>query len=117
MDTMNVSRLKRSKNRKRNVLLITADQLRADCVYGSYVQTPNIDKLRNDGAVTFTRNYCNSTPCAPARASIHTGCYLMNHCVTDNGSPFNPLILNWAKVARELGGYDPVLIGYVSFCK
>lgn len=100
--------------KNKNVLLITADQLRAACVYEDLVQTPNLDALAADGAVSFRKHYCNSTPCGPARASIHTGCYLMNHCVTDNGSPLNTTLTNWAKVARESGGYDPVVIGYVS---
>ena len=111
---MFVERELSSMGKHKNVLLITADQLRAECVHGNLVKTPNLDALAADGAVSFRKHYCNSTPCGPARASIHTGCYLMNHCVPDNGSPLNPNLTNWAKVAREHSGYDPVVVGYVS---
>jgi arylsulfatase A-like enzyme len=97
----------------RNVLLITADQFRADLLQSSFVQTPNLDALIDDGAVCFNQHYCQSTPCAPARASLHTGCYMMSHQVDDNGAPLTEALTNWAKEAKEQAGYVPTLIGYV----
>ena len=75
-----------------NVLFITADQLRADCIsadspYRSLVATPHLDRLRaSAGATTFCRHFCQAAPCGPARASLHTGTYAFNHGVHDNGS-------------------------------
>eukprot|EP00511_Aplanochytrium_stocchinoi_P009434 CAMPEP_0204868890 /NCGR_PEP_ID=MMETSP1348-20121228/28037_1 /ASSEMBLY_ACC=CAM_ASM_000700 /TAXON_ID=215587 /ORGANISM="Aplanochytrium stocchinoi, Strain GSBS06" /LENGTH=531 /DNA_ID=CAMNT_0052022009 /DNA_START=107 /DNA_END=1701 /DNA_ORIENTATION=+ len=101
------------RKRQRNVLFITSDQLRADAVYGNFVKTPSLDKLRQDGAVSFRRHYANSAPCAPARAALHTGTYMMNNSVSDNGCPLSEHITNWAKEIRDQGKHDPVLIGYV----
>mmetsp|Transcript_9040 Transcript_9040/g.10836 ORF Transcript_9040/g.10836 Transcript_9040/m.10836 type:complete len:542 (+) Transcript_9040:199-1824(+) len=99
--------------RQRNLLFITSDQLRADACFGDFVKTPNLDKLRQDGSVTFMRHYANSVPCAPARATLHTGTYSMNNHVHDNGCPLSESISNWANELRTKMDADPVLIGYV----
>lgn len=61
----------------KNVVLILADQLRADCVgcYGNaLIRTPNIDALAASG-VTFRNTFCQHPQCAPSRASFMTGRY------------------------------------------
>ena len=78
----------------RNVLLIVADQWRGDSlgVLGHpSALTPNLDALARDG-VTFRSHFGQSAPCGPARASLLTGLYVMNHRVAANGVPqaFNP---------------------------
>ena len=96
-----------------NVLLITADQWRGDCLGAAghpLVKTPAIDALAADG-VLFRRHYCQATPCSPARASLLTGLYQMNHRVCGNGTPLDARHDNIAKAARRLG-YDPALFGY-----
>jgi hypothetical protein len=105
--------MKAGQKRRKNVLLITADQIRADCLQSSFVQTPNLDALIGDGAASFSQHYCQSTPCAPARASLHTGCYLMNHHVHDNGAPLTEGLSNWAQEAKLQADYQPTLVGYV----
>lgn len=58
-----------------NVLLITADQLRYDClgVAGNRViRTPHIDALARSG-INFENAYTPATICVPARQSILTG--------------------------------------------
>lgn len=100
-------------NALRNVLLITADQWRGDCLSSRghpCVQTPNLDALARDG-ISFARHYCQATPCGPSRASLHTGLYLMNHRSCTNGTPLDRRHANWAQVVRA-AGYDPVLFGY-----
>ena len=60
-----------------NVVIILADQLRADCVgcYGnSIVRTPHIDRLAGDGA-RFSWAFSQHPQCAPSRASLLTGRY------------------------------------------
>jgi len=42
------------------------------CYGDSSVRTPNIDKIASQG-VRFTRSFCNSPSCTPARASFLTG--------------------------------------------
>ncbi|MEM7336834.1 MAG: arylsulfatase [Chloroflexota bacterium] len=63
---------------KPNVILILLDDMGfADLgVMGSEIQTPNIDKLANDG-VLLTQMY-NCARCCPTRASLLTGLYPHN---------------------------------------
>ena len=96
-----------------NILFITADQWRGDCLSARghpCVQTPHLDQLARDG-VLFARHFCQAVPCGPSRASLHTGQYLMNHRSVANGTPLDRRHANWAQVVRS-AGYDPVLFGY-----
>lgn len=96
-----------------NVLFITVDQWRAECLSSAghpVVETPNLDRLAAQG-VRFTRHYANCAPCGPSRASMLTGQYLMNHRSGLNGTPLDDRFTNVAREARLLG-YDPVLFGY-----
>ncbi|MCP3936473.1 MAG: alkaline phosphatase family protein [Actinomycetia bacterium] len=96
-----------------NVLFITVDQWRGDCL-GSLehpvVQTPNLDALAERG-VMFSKHYAQCAPCGPSRASLHTGLYMHAHRSVDNGTPLDSRFTNMAIEVRELG-YDPVLFGY-----
>ena len=97
----------------KNVLFITADQWRGSCLSAlghPVVQTPNLDKLAASG-VLFSQHYAQSAPCSPSRASIHTGMYLKNHRVCNNGTPLDRRFTNIAQEARKCG-FDPVLFGY-----
>ena len=97
----------------RNVLFITLDQWRGDClsVLGHpCLRTPHLDALARDGAL-FEAHYSQSTPCGPGRASLYTGLYLKNHRSVMNGTP---LSRHWTNVALEVqrAGYEPALFGY-----
>lgn len=96
-----------------NVLFITADQWRADCLSAlghSVVKTPNLDGLAHEGTV-FRRHFANTAPCSPSRATLYTGLYQHNHRVAMNGTPLDRRHTNWAIELRKLG-HDPALIGY-----
>ncbi|MET0748925.1 MAG: alkaline phosphatase family protein [Rhizobium sp.] len=96
-----------------NVLLITADQWRGDCLSAvghSTVLTPNIDALAADG-VLFRKHYAATAPCSPARATLYTGLFQMNNRVCRNGSPLDRRFDNLALAARR-SGYEPTLFGY-----
>jgi arylsulfatase A-like enzyme len=96
-----------------NVLFITADQWRGDCLGAAghpVVRTPNLDRLAA-GGVAFRRHFAQAAPCGPSRASLYTGMYLMNHRSVINGTPLDARHDNIALVARRLG-YDPALFGY-----
>lgn len=99
--------------RPRNVLLISADQWRGDCL-GSVghplVRTPNLDALARDG-VLFRNHFTQCTPCGPARTSLLTGLYMMTHRSVRNGTPLDNRHSNVASEARK-AGFDPVLFGY-----
>ena len=96
-----------------NVLLITLDQFRGDCLSIAghpVVKTPNLDRLAQQG-VRFARHYSQASPCAPGRASLYTGMYQMNHRVVANGTPLDASFDNVALMARR-AGYAPALFGY-----
>ncbi len=97
----------------RNVLLVTADQWRGDCLsaFGHpVVRTPNFDRLAARG-VAFRNHYSVCAPCGPARASLLTGMYLHNHRSVRNGTPLENRHTNLALELRR-AGYRPVLFGY-----
>lgn len=97
---------------RKKLLFITADQWRGEALsgLGHFVQTPNLDALAQQ-ATTFQRHFANAVPCAPSRASLHTGMYLQNHRACTNGTPLDARHDNWARVLRD-AGHDPVLFGY-----
>jgi arylsulfatase A-like enzyme len=101
--------------RQKNVLFIIADQWRGDCLAmlgHPAVRTPNLDALARRG-VTFTRHFGQSAPCGPARASMLTGLYVMNHRVVANGVPLDARHANLPLTLRR-AGYDPSLVGYTT---
>ena len=96
-----------------NVLFITADQWRGECLSAlghPTVKTPHLDALAADG-VLFANHFSQCAPCGPSRASLLTGMYLMNHRSVDNGTPLDARFTNLALEARK-AGYHPALIGY-----
>ncbi|BBU58610.1 sulfatase [Mameliella alba] len=100
-----------------NILLITADQHRADClgVAGRRVRTPNLDQLAQEGT-RFTSVICPAPVCQPARASILTGQLCRTHGVHDNGIDLDEAI-GMAGFAGTLAraGYDTALFGKAHF--
>ncbi len=99
--------------KNKNVLFITADQWRGDClgcVEHPLIKTPNLDQLAKEG-VLFRKHYAQTVPCGPSRASLYTGLYAMNHRSVNNGTPLNKRFTNIAREVRKLG-YDPTLFGY-----
>jgi len=96
-----------------NILLITLDQFRGDCLSAAghpVVRTPYLDRLAREG-VRLARHYSQAAPCGPGRASLYTGMYQMNHRVVANGTPLDRRFDNVAKAARR-AGYRPTVFGY-----
>ena len=97
----------------RKVLFISADQWRGEslsAVGHPVVRTPHLDALAADG-VLFKRHFSVTAPCGPARASLQTGLYLMNHRSGRNGTPLDRRHTNIAHQVRK-AGMDPMLFGY-----
>ncbi len=96
-----------------NVLFITLDQFRGDCLSSAghpVVRTPHLDELAG-GGVRFARHYSQAAPCGPGRASLYTGMYQLNHRVVGNGTPLDARFDTVALAARR-AGYAPALFGY-----
>ncbi len=74
------------------------------------VELPHLRNLMDD-AVTFTNHVSVTSPCGPARASLLTGQYAMNHRSTRNGTPLAQDKPNLATSLRK-AGIEPLLYGY-----
>ena len=96
-----------------NILLVTLDQFRGDCLAAAghpLAKTPHLDRLAAEGLL-LRRHYSQAAPCGPGRASLYTGLYQMNHRVVANGTPLDDRFDNIARAARR-AGYAPTLFGY-----
>lgn len=78
-----------------NILFIFSDDhaLQAITAYGEsryagHFQTPNLDRLANEGAL-FTRSFCANSICGPSRASVLTGKHSVHNGFIDNSSRFD----------------------------
>jgi arylsulfatase A-like enzyme len=97
----------------RNVLFITLDQWRGDCLSAlghPVVETPTLDALAERG-VLFANHWANAAPCGPSRACLYTGTYQHRNRSLLNGTPLDARFTNVALLARE-AGFEPVLFGY-----
>jgi arylsulfatase A-like enzyme len=96
-----------------NVLFITVDQWRGDCLSAMghpVVKSPTLDRLAA-GGVLFTNHWAQAVPCGPSRACLYTGTYLHQNRSVLNGTPLDARFTNVALEARA-AGWDPVLFGY-----
>ena len=97
----------------RNVLFVTVDQWRGDCLSAvghPLLETPALDGLAS-GGVLFANHWANAAPCGPSRACLYTGTYQHHNRSLLNGTPLDARFTNVALLAKSLG-YDPVLFGY-----
>ena len=102
-----------------NIVLILADDMGFSDIgsYGGEIQTPNLDRLANNG-LRFTQMY-NSARCCPTRASLLTGLNPqqagIGHMVSDLGKPAYQGYLNdnCVTIAEVLGssGYHTFMSG------
>lgn len=66
-----------------NILLVLTDQQQASTIESkSGCQTPNIDRLKDEGT-HFSRAYTANPVCSPSRASLFTGVLPHNHGMVD----------------------------------
>jgi arylsulfatase A-like enzyme len=87
--------------------------MRADALTGSLAETAALPHLRclMDDAVTFTNHFSVTCPCGPARTSLLTGQYAMNHRSVRNGTPLPRDKPNLATALCE-ADIEPLLYGY-----
>jgi arylsulfatase A-like enzyme len=97
----------------KKILLVILDQFRADCVTGALAGDLDLPNLRSFAAqsVSFDQHYSVATPCGPARASLLTGLYAMNHRSVRNGAPLDQNHTHIGLEARK-AGLEPLLFGY-----
>ena len=100
-----------------NILVISADQQRADCMghEGRNIKTPHLDQLAESGT-RFTGCITPCVVCQPARASILTGQLCRTHGVHDNGIDLDPLIGEKGFAGALAGaGYETAFFGKAHF--
>lgn len=89
-----------------NVLLIVADDLRADAIRAlgrnTLVETPHLDALAKRSAV-FPRATCANPICVMSRAEILTGCSTMRPRVVTLGQQLTPPLALWPQTMRKAG--------------
>lgn len=100
-----------------NILLIMADELRADALgcYGNRVcRTPNLDALAASG-VRFANAFTPNPICVPARATITTGNY--SHVATGTKNNTGLIHDNQPKIAEHFGaqGYRTYACGKLHY--
>ena len=101
---------------KRNILLITTDQMRYDalgCNGGKVARTPTLDSLAASG-INYRRAHNQNVVCMPARATIITGQHVATHGVWMNGVSLpedTPTIAHWLNEH----GYRTALLGKAHF--
>lgn len=96
-----------------NIVFILTDQFRFDCLGclgHPLLKTPNLDAMAAQGTL-FSRAYCATMPCGPARTSIFTGRYADTHKAKDNQTtmapPDRPVL---PELLKPLG-YETALVG------
>ncbi|MCP4810224.1 MAG: sulfatase-like hydrolase/transferase [Proteobacteria bacterium] len=83
-----------------NVLVITADTLRAEAVESTY--TPNLDRLAQEGA-RFDRAYTAITTTLPSHASIFSSLYPQDHRAYSNVSAISSRVTMLPEILKPMG--------------
>jgi arylsulfatase A-like enzyme len=103
--------------RRPNILFITTDQQRADCIgyENPRVRTPHLDALARAGT-RFSNCIAPSVVCQPSRASILTGRLPLTHGVWDNGVDLDPAVgARGMAAALAAAGYATAFVGKAHF--
>lgn len=97
------------KNMQPNILLIMVDDMGFSDIgcYGGEIQTPNLDKLADQG-LRFTRYY-NTSKCFPSRACLLTGQYAQHNGMAQKALKFTNAV-TIAEVLRG-EGYRTLMTG------
>ena len=101
---------------KINILLIHADQHRADCL-GTYgnpdIRTPHIDALAAAG-VRYANSFCPYPVCTPSRYSLLCGRYVHEHRGWTNHCTLAPEFPTFPRLLRD-DGYATRAVGKMHF--
>ncbi len=95
-----------------NIIYIMSDDHAAHALscYGSRInQTPNLDRLANEGMM-FTNSFCTNSICGPCRAVVLTGKYSHLNGFVQNGNTFDGSQQTVAKLLQQ-AGYQTAVVG------
>ncbi len=103
---------------KKNIVFVMTDDQTVDqmsCYGHPYLETPNMDRLASEGT-RFNHCFCNNSLCAPARASVLTGCYSNKSGIKGNTErdgmveELNPALETFPELLRK-NGYFTAIVG------
>ena len=94
-----------------NIVYIMSDDhaLRTIGAYDDFHDTPNLDRIADEGAV-FANAFVGNSICGPSRAAILTGAHAHVNGVTGNGEPWDSTQAVFPRLLRE-AGYRTALFG------
>lgn len=100
---------------KPNILFIFSDDHAQstisayDGILSSIHQTPNIDRIADEGAI-FRNSFCGNSICQPSRATVMTGKHSHKNGVLGNGVPWDARQMRFPRLL-EHRGYETALFG------
>ena len=100
------------QNHRPNILFIMSDDHASHALscYGSRInQTPNIDRIANEG-IRFNNCFCTNSICTPSRAAILTGKYSHLNGVKTLDEPFDGRQVTFPKLLQA-EGYQTAIVG------
>lgn len=95
-----------------NIIYIMSDDHDNDAISAynkQFIQTPNIDRIANEG-MRFNKAFVGNSICAPARATMLTGQHSHKNGVRDNRTRFDSSKTNIGHLLGQ-AGYQTALIG------
>lgn len=95
-----------------NIIYIMSDDHDADAISAynkNLIQTPNIDRIANEG-VKLTNAFVGNSICAPSRATLLTGQHSHKNGVINNRNRFDSSRLTMPKLLQQ-AGYQTAVIG------
>jgi len=90
-----------------NIVLLMADQFRADCVGAdgnAVIKTPNLDRIAKEG-VLFRYAYSSTPTCTPARSALLTGLSPWRHGMLGYGRVAEKYPVEKPQALRDAGYY------------
>ncbi len=95
-----------------NILFIMSDdhaEKAISCYDDTLIQTPNIDRIANEG-IRFNNSFVTNSICAPSRAVMLTGKYSHLNGLRDNRETFDGSQQTFPKILQE-NGYETAIFG------
>jgi arylsulfatase len=105
-----------SRPSRPNILLLVADQHRADCIGAGgnrAIRTPHLDRLARDGAC-FRNAYSSTPTCTPARAALLTGLAPWHHGMLGYGRVAGRYPVEMPRALAD-AGYHTIGIGKMHY--
>ena len=94
-----------------NIIFIMADdhaEKAISCYNKTLIQTPNIDRIANEG-IRFNNGFVTNSICAPSRAVLLTGKYSHLNGLRDNRDQFDGAQITFPKLLQQAGYYTAMI--------